>query len=188
MLNTRNEEKNTVLYLYLACFVNTLTLNMYVSMSYTRLSRWNTLFVLLWLRHRNRMNIYLTLRGPISQFVYNSWSCLCQAPSRRPLPVSPRPPSGIDTSRCWARQCRRTGETPVFCTSVCVCVTRETRLSLVPLDAAVTPVTCSGAPSSSDGWDSFTDGLYTKGARAHTHRELIREWLWEPKGSSLEYI
>jgi len=51
--------------------------------------------------------------------------------SRRPLPVSPRPPSGIDTSRCWARQCRRTGETPVFCTSVCVCVTRETRLSLL---------------------------------------------------------
>jgi len=28
----------------------------------------------------------------------------------------------------------------------------------------------------------------TKGTRAHTHRELIREWLWEPKGSSLEYI
>jgi len=52
-------------------------------------------------------------------------------PSRRPLPVSPRPPSGIDTSRCWARQCRRTGETPVFCTSVCVCVCD-------PRDAAVT--------------------------------------------------
>ena len=28
----------------------------------------------------------------------------------------------------------------------------------------------------------------TKGTRAHTHRELIRKWLWEPKGSSLEYI
>ena len=27
----------------------------------------------------------------------------------------------------------------------------------------------------------------TKGSRAHTHKEL-REWLWEPKGSSLEYI
>jgi len=26
----------------------------------------------------------------------------------------------------------------------------------------------------------FTDGSYTKGKRAHTHRELIREWLWEP--------
>jgi len=34
----------------------------------------------------------------------------------------------------------------------------------------------------------FTDGSYTKGARAHTHRELIREWLWETKGSSLGYI
>jgi len=28
----------------------------------------------------------------------------------------------------------------------------------------------------------------TKGTRAQTHRELIRKWLWEPKGSSLEYI
>jgi len=27
------------------------------------------------------------------------------------------------------------------------------------------------------------DGLYTKGTRAHTHRELIREWLWESKGN-----
>ena len=34
----------------------------------------------------------------------------------------------------------------------------------------------------------FTDGLYTKGIRAHTHMKLIREWLWEPKGNSLEYI
>ena len=24
---------------------------------------------------------------------------------------------------------------------------------------------------------TFTDGSYTKGTRAHTHRELIREWL-----------
>jgi len=31
----------------------------------------------------------------------------------------------------------------------------------------------------------FTDGYILK---EHTHRELIREWLWEPKGSSLEYI
>jgi len=34
----------------------------------------------------------------------------------------------------------------------------------------------------------YTDGLCTKGTRALTHRELIRDWLWEPKGSSLEYI
>ena len=35
----------------------------------------------------------------------------------------------------------------------------------------------------------FTDGLYnTEGTRAHTHRELVREWLWGPTGSSLEYI
>jgi len=35
---------------------------------------------------------------------------------------------------------------------------------------------------------TFIDRSYTKGARAHTHRELIREWLWEPKGSSLVNI
>jgi len=34
----------------------------------------------------------------------------------------------------------------------------------------------------------YTDGSYTKGTRAHTHRELIREWLWEPKGTPLGYI
>ena len=33
----------------------------------------------------------------------------------------------------------------------------------------------------------FTDGLYTKGARAHTHRELIREWLWYSHGEWLWY-
>ena len=34
----------------------------------------------------------------------------------------------------------------------------------------------------------FIDGPYTKGTRAHAHRELIREWLWEPTGRSLKYI
>jgi len=35
----------------------------------------------------------------------------------------------------------------------------------------------------------YTQTVYnTKGTRAHTHRELIRKWLWELKGSSLEYI
>ena len=35
---------------------------------------------------------------------------------------------------------------------------------------------------------TYTVTVYnTKGTRAHTHRELIRKWLWEPKGSSLEY-
>ena len=29
----------------------------------------------------------------------------------------------------------------------------------------------------------YTDGLCTKGTRAQTHRELIREWLCEPKGT-----
>jgi len=51
--NTRNKENNTVFYSYSACFVNTLTLNIYVSMSYTELTRRNTVFVFLWVRHRN---------------------------------------------------------------------------------------------------------------------------------------
>ena len=35
----------------------------------------------------------------------------------------------------------------------------------------------------------FIDGSYTKRTRAHTHAQgTIREWLLEPKGSSLEYI
>jgi len=32
------------------------------------------------------------------------------------------------------------------------------------------------------------DGSYTKETRAHTHRKLIRIWLREPKGGSLESI
>ena len=40
-----------------------------------------------------------------------------------------------------------------------------------------------------EGSDSYSQTVYnTEGTRAHTHRELIRKWLWEPKGSSLEYI
>jgi len=38
MLNTRNEEKNAVFDSYVACFVNTVTLNIYVSISCTELA------------------------------------------------------------------------------------------------------------------------------------------------------
>jgi len=53
MLNTRSEEKNTVFYSCSSCLVNALTLNTRVFMPYTGYTRRNTLFVLLWLRHRN---------------------------------------------------------------------------------------------------------------------------------------
>jgi len=53
MLNTRNEETNTVFDSDLACFVNTFALNMHVSMSYTGSTRRNTVFIFLWLRYRN---------------------------------------------------------------------------------------------------------------------------------------
>jgi len=51
MLNTRRAEENTAFYSFLACFMNTTTLNMDVSTSYTGLHRRNTLFVFVWLRH-----------------------------------------------------------------------------------------------------------------------------------------
>ena len=46
-------EHNTVFYSYLPCFMNTVTLNMYVFLSNTGSTWRNTVFVLLWLRHRN---------------------------------------------------------------------------------------------------------------------------------------
>jgi len=53
MLNTRGEDSNTVFYSDLAGFMNAVSLNMYASMSYTGLTRRNTLFVFLWLHPRN---------------------------------------------------------------------------------------------------------------------------------------
>jgi len=54
MLNTRNEENNTGFYSYVACFVNTCTLNMCVFMSYRiHQAEWNTLFIFVWLHQRN---------------------------------------------------------------------------------------------------------------------------------------
>jgi len=76
MLNTRNEAKNTntVFYSYLACFVNTCTLNlnMHVSMSYSGLTRRKTrntlfIFIFVWLRHEEYVNIYSTRRPPTNQ-------------------------------------------------------------------------------------------------------------------------
>jgi len=53
VLNTLYEENNTVFYSYLACFLNTLSLNMYVAMPYTGLTRRNMVFIFVWLPHRN---------------------------------------------------------------------------------------------------------------------------------------
>jgi len=44
---------NTVFYSDLACFMNTIILNIGISMSYTGLNRRNTVFVFLWLPPRN---------------------------------------------------------------------------------------------------------------------------------------
>ena len=49
----RNKEQSTVFYSCSACFVNTFSLNMYVSMSFTGLTRRITVFIFLWSRHRN---------------------------------------------------------------------------------------------------------------------------------------
>ena len=60
MLNTRNEDKNTVFHSYLACFMNALPLNMYEFLSYTGFTRRNTLFIFLWLCPRNAWLTRLT--------------------------------------------------------------------------------------------------------------------------------
>jgi len=52
VLNTQSRERNTVFYSDWACFANTLTLNMYVSMSFHRVQQAEC-SVFLWLRHRN---------------------------------------------------------------------------------------------------------------------------------------
>ena len=51
--NTQIEEYDTVFYSYLAYFMNTSILNIYVSMSYTGVTRQNTVFVFLWLHPGN---------------------------------------------------------------------------------------------------------------------------------------
>jgi len=59
----RSEDYKTRFYSYLACFVNTLTLNVYGFLSYTGLTRRNTRFIFLWLRHRNRVHPDATGNG-----------------------------------------------------------------------------------------------------------------------------
>jgi len=49
-------------------------------------------------------------------------------------------------------------------------------------------ITHEWSDSPSDSPSDSQTGYNTKGTRAHTHRELIRKWHWEPKGSSLECI
>jgi len=49
-LNTRSKEWNTVFYSYLACFMDTVILDVYVNIGLTRK---NTFSVFLWLRPRN---------------------------------------------------------------------------------------------------------------------------------------
>jgi len=53
VLNTRSDDINTILYSDFTYFVNTFTLNMYVSMPGKGFNRRNTLFVFLRRRHRN---------------------------------------------------------------------------------------------------------------------------------------
>jgi len=62
MLNTQNEETNTVFYTYVACFVNTLTLNMYVSMSFTGFTRGEYVIHVLVVAPQAYVNIYSTRR------------------------------------------------------------------------------------------------------------------------------
>ena len=57
----RGGEENTVFYSDLACFMNTVTLNMNIFMSYTRFTRRNTLFILV-VAPQEYVTIYSTRR------------------------------------------------------------------------------------------------------------------------------
>ena len=60
--NTQSEEKNTVFYSHLACFVITLTLNMYVSMSYYRVQQAEYSMRILVAAPQEHVNTYSTCR------------------------------------------------------------------------------------------------------------------------------
>jgi len=62
MLNTRNEETNLVFYSYLACFVNTFTLNMYISMPYAGFNQAEYVIHILVIAPQEYVNIYSTRR------------------------------------------------------------------------------------------------------------------------------
>jgi len=53
MLDMLSKEYNTAFYSYLARFMNTATLNMYMLLSNTWFTKRNTLFIFVWLRPRN---------------------------------------------------------------------------------------------------------------------------------------
>ena len=58
VLNTQSEQNNTMSYPYSACFLNTLTLNMYVSMSYYRDQRAESGLHILVAAHPEYVNTY----------------------------------------------------------------------------------------------------------------------------------
>jgi len=62
MLNTRNEENHTVFYSCAACFVNTFTWNMFVSMPYIGLTLRNTCIPILVVAPQEYVNIDSTRR------------------------------------------------------------------------------------------------------------------------------
>jgi len=116
VLNTRNEGKNTVFYSYVACFVNTLTLNMYGSMSFTGFTRRNTLFMFVWLR---LMHTWLPIQHVGWCVVFG---CMCA----RACVFAPTIYIYILRVHVWLRACD--------CVTVAVCVAMCVRaLDLSPL-------------------------------------------------------
>jgi len=67
------EEKNTAFYGYLACFVNTFTLNIYVSMSYTRVNQAKYGIHILVVAPQEYVNTYSTRGVSITCFLLLRW-------------------------------------------------------------------------------------------------------------------
>jgi len=65
VLNTQSEEKNTVIYSYLACFMNTFSSNTYVSMSYYRVQQAEHSIRIRVAAPQEYVNTYSTCRVPV---------------------------------------------------------------------------------------------------------------------------
>jgi len=86
MLNTRNEDKNTVFYSYLACIVNTFSLHMVRAHVIYRVNQAECGIHIRVVAPQEYMSIYSTRR--VLTAVSLSWPCPC-------LPILPPPPIAI---------------------------------------------------------------------------------------------
>jgi len=77
VLNTRSEECNTVFCSCLAYLANILCSSMFICMSYTGLTRRDTLFVFLRLRHRNTFSFFVSVNTYSTHGIAIRYAAVC---------------------------------------------------------------------------------------------------------------